>query len=117
MKSSDFIQEKAAAKINLALAVGNRREDGYHDIDTVMHSISLADYVEIRPSDRIDVTVEGAELPQGPDNLAYAAASLFLKKQGRAAGLPSGWRSIFPWQQGWAEDLPMPRLFSADSTA
>lgn len=86
MKSSDFIQEKAAAKINLALAVGNRREDGYHDIDTVMHSISLADCVEIRPSDRIDVTVEGAELPQGPDNLAYAAASLFFKETGKGGG-------------------------------
>lgn len=87
MKSSDFIQERAAAKINLALAVGNRREDGYHDIDTVMHSISLSDCVKIRPSHTMEMTVKGAALPAGTKNLAYAAAELFLRETGRAGGV------------------------------
>ena len=40
-----MITEKAYAKINLTLSVGERREDGYHEIDSVMHSISLCDEV------------------------------------------------------------------------
>ena len=39
-----MIAEKAYAKINLTLSVGEKREDGYHEIDSVMHSISLCTY-------------------------------------------------------------------------
>lgn len=40
-----MIKEKAWAKINFTLSVGEKREDGYHDIDSVMHSISLHDEI------------------------------------------------------------------------
>ena len=39
---------RANAKINLFLEVGERREDGYHDIVSVMQSVSLADEVSVR---------------------------------------------------------------------
>lgn len=42
-----MITEKAYAKINLTLSVGEKREDGYHEIDSVMHSISLCDEVTL----------------------------------------------------------------------
>lgn len=46
----------AAAKINLALVVGPRRDDGKHEIATVFQRITLADAIEVRPSDRTHVT-------------------------------------------------------------
>ena len=39
---------KAYAKINLTLDITGRREDGYHTLDTVMHSVSVWDEVEIK---------------------------------------------------------------------
>lgn len=47
----------ASAKINLALVVGPRREDGYHEVVTVLQRIALADRVEVEPA--ADVRVSG----------------------------------------------------------
>jgi hypothetical protein len=80
---------RAPAKINLQLAVGPRRADGYHDLVTVFQAISLYDDVTVAEAgpggDRVLVSGEGAdEVPAGPENLALkAAAALAL-----AAGLP-----------------------------
>ena len=80
---------RAPAKINLQLAVGPRRSDGYHDLVTVFQAISLYDDVTVAEAgpggDRVLVSGEGADaVPAGPENLALkAAAALAL-----AAGLP-----------------------------
>ena len=80
LKSLIPVIEFAPAKINLALSVGKKRADGYHEIDTVMHSVSLMDMAEMRPSDENRVVVSGADLPEGPGNLAWEALMLFLKE-------------------------------------
>lgn len=77
------IKERANAKINLFLDVISRREDGFHDIKTVMHSISLADEVTViyKPSAKtnIRISLKGNRfLPVDEKNLAYKAAKLFL---------------------------------------
>ena len=76
------IKEHAYAKVNLYLDVISRRDDGFHDIKTVMHSISLFDEitVSVRESDRgcVRLTVDGARLPVDSRNLAVRAAELFL---------------------------------------
>jgi 4-diphosphocytidyl-2-C-methyl-D-erythritol kinase len=46
----------ATAKINLALVVGARREDGYHEVATVLQRIDLADRIEIAPASEASVT-------------------------------------------------------------
>jgi 4-diphosphocytidyl-2-C-methyl-D-erythritol kinase len=46
----------APAKINLALVVGPRREDGKHEVTTVLQAIALADRVAVRPADHLRVT-------------------------------------------------------------
>jgi 4-diphosphocytidyl-2-C-methyl-D-erythritol kinase len=46
----------AAAKINLALVVGERRPDGLHDVTTVLQRVDLADRVSITPADDVRVT-------------------------------------------------------------
>ena len=60
---------RAEAKLNLTLEVGARRADGYHDVDTVMHSISLCDVVTLGVLDSIEVTCAGLDC-DAQDNIA-----------------------------------------------
>ena len=79
------VKEHAYAKINLYLDVIAKREDGFHEIKTVMHTVSLCDeiVVSILPSDKrnIKLTVSGNyKLPTDSRNLTYRAAELFLDR-------------------------------------
>jgi 4-diphosphocytidyl-2-C-methyl-D-erythritol kinase len=70
------ITVRVPAKLNLQLAVGPPRADGYHGLVTVFHAVSLFDQITVEPADRDGVTVtgEGADrVPAGPDNLAMRA--------------------------------------------
>lgn len=64
----------ARAKLNLYLAVRRRRDDGYHDIETVFHSLALADDVRIAGAPALDVSCEPDLGVAAVDNLAYRAA-------------------------------------------
>ena len=69
---------RVPAKINLQLTVGPLRPDGYHDLVTVFHAISLSDEVTVEAADGDSVTVtgEGADqVPADRDNLALKAVS------------------------------------------
>lgn len=79
------IRVTANAKINLALSVVGRRADGYHEIDTVMQSISLGDIVKLKKSRTVSVGCSTAGL-EGGKNIACRAAELFFEKSGINAG-------------------------------
>ncbi|MBW6468017.1 MAG: 4-(cytidine 5'-diphospho)-2-C-methyl-D-erythritol kinase [Coriobacteriia bacterium] len=65
---------RAPAKVNLYLAVGERREDGYHNVETVLQTISLSDEVVLEDAPELSVTTEpDLDLP-AEENLAYRAA-------------------------------------------
>jgi len=68
------------AKINLYLKVLSERPDGFHDIETVFHSIAVHDTLTLTPTDG-DLTLSCAAegVPTGPDNLALRAAALVLE--------------------------------------
>ena len=66
------------AKINLTLAIKGKRKDGYHLIDTVMQSVSIADTLKVLPSNKITVSCENKVIDNS-DNIAYKAAELFFK--------------------------------------
>ena len=73
------IRRDAPAKINVFLRVLAAREDGYHDLESLVVPISLADRVTVRPDDRLHVRTTGAaeisgEVPAGGLNLALVAA-------------------------------------------
>ncbi len=82
LKSAVRFRGKAYAKINLYLNVESRRNDGFHNIVSVMQSLSLADevYGEVRPSDsrKICLCMENSDIPADEKNLAYRAADAFL---------------------------------------
>jgi 4-diphosphocytidyl-2-C-methyl-D-erythritol kinase len=73
----------AAAKINLALVVGSPREDGMHEIATVMQRIDLCDAVEVGPAESL--TVDGFR----QDTIVRAA----LERLAAAAGVEPRWRA------------------------
>jgi 4-diphosphocytidyl-2-C-methyl-D-erythritol kinase len=69
---------RVPAKLNLQLAVGPPRADGYHDLVTVFHAVSLFDEVTARPAERdaVSVSGEGADrVPADGDNLALRAVA------------------------------------------
>lgn len=77
----------APGKLNLYLAVGDHRDDGYHELTTVFHAVSLVDEVTVRNADllSLSVTGDGAELvPTDERNLAWQAALLLADHVGRA---------------------------------
>jgi 4-diphosphocytidyl-2-C-methyl-D-erythritol kinase len=80
------ITARVPAKVNLQLAVGPVRPDGYHGVITVYQAISLFDEVTVRPADKTRIVVSGedAELvPTGPTNLASKAVTALARATGR----------------------------------
>jgi 4-diphosphocytidyl-2-C-methyl-D-erythritol kinase len=70
------VRLRAFAKVNYALEVRGRRPDGYHEISTVMQSISLADVVEIERAEsgfELAVEPEGVEIGPPEGNTVYKA--------------------------------------------
>lgn len=79
---------EAPAKINLILDVLNRREDGYHEIKTVMHKINLLDRLYIKACDHgIQINSDSSSIPRDYTNLAYRAAEKLLNKYGSGEGV------------------------------
>ena len=61
---------KANAKINFSLGICGKREDGYHLIDTVMHSVGLFDEIEINAAKDISIICDNGDIPE-KENIAY----------------------------------------------
>jgi len=74
------LQLKAYAKINLSLKILGKRPDGFHEIESVMQSVSLCDHVTLTQIPAgIQLTTSHPQLPTDNRNLAYRAAEIFLK--------------------------------------
>ena len=77
------VRVRVPAKINLHLAVGARRKDGFHDLVTVFQAVDLIDEVTATEAIGLSLRMTGPgsdELPNGPDNLAWRAASLLATR-------------------------------------
>ncbi len=75
-----ILQRPALAKINLTLLVGGLRTDGYHQMESVMQTIDLADQVRIRPLRwGLHLTCHPSPSVSPERNLAYRAAELFFR--------------------------------------
>jgi 4-diphosphocytidyl-2-C-methyl-D-erythritol kinase len=78
---------RGPGKVNLFLGVGDRRPDGYHELATVFHAVSLSDDVVVRTADVLSLQLigEGAgEVPTDERNVAWRAAELMADHVGRA---------------------------------
>jgi 4-diphosphocytidyl-2-C-methyl-D-erythritol kinase len=70
-----MLTRKAYAKVNLTLEVLGRRDDGYHDVVSVMQTIGLYDTLTLAPADSVSFECNVAEL-QSDENLVVMAAKL-----------------------------------------
>ncbi|MEF9475910.1 MAG: 4-(cytidine 5'-diphospho)-2-C-methyl-D-erythritol kinase [Candidatus Mariimomonas ferrooxydans] len=75
---------KAPAKINWFLNVLGRRDDGYHDIESIIQKIGLYDFISFRPSKDLTLKTD-LQIPT-EQNLVYKAAVLLKKTSGVSAG-------------------------------
>lgn len=79
----DAIRIPAYAKVNLSLEVIGRRDDGYHEIVTIMQTVSLADTLAIRQSATLIVECDAPGL-EGDSNLVWRAAVALAERAGVA---------------------------------
>ena len=79
----------APGKINLTLDILGRREDGYHEMEMLMHAVSLENTVRLTTRDRpgICLSCSNPAVPTGEKNLAYRAAQAFFAAWGHSVGL------------------------------
>ena len=93
--------EKAYAKVNLTLAVGEKRLDGYHEVVSVMQRVSLCDTLTAEQTrEGITLTCSDPALPSGEENLSHRAASLFFRETGIAGGAALTLEKRIPSQAG-----------------
>jgi 4-diphosphocytidyl-2-C-methyl-D-erythritol kinase len=85
----DEVVVRAPAKVNVHLAVGPPREDGFHELSTVYLAVSLADTVTARPGEGLSLTVSGegtgataGTVPTDRTNLVWRAAELLAEHAG-----------------------------------
>ena len=86
-ESAAAVTVRAPAKVNLQLAVGPARPDGFHALVTVYHAVSLFDEVTVSPSTRTSIKVRGedaATVPADHTNLAWQAALALAAAAGLA---------------------------------
>jgi 4-diphosphocytidyl-2-C-methyl-D-erythritol kinase len=97
---------RAPAKVNLQLAVGPARADGYHSLVTLFHAVSLFDDVTVAPAEKTTIAVTGedaAAVPANRSNLAWQAASALARATGqRGASLRIEIRKRIPVAAGLA---------------
>jgi len=83
-----MIRKLSPAKVNLHLRVLRKREDGYHDIATLMQRISLYDEMIFSPADHgITVNCPGSTLPENENNIVYRAADALLSHSSCKPGI------------------------------
>ena len=76
------MQVPAPAKINLSLKVLSRRDDGFHEIESLIAPISLCDEITIDrkgSGQGIDFRCDDPSVPQGEENLVVRAANAFFR--------------------------------------
>jgi len=78
---------RAYAKINLGLRILRKRDDGYHDIETIFHRINVFDEISFETASTISMTCNKHDLPTDDRNLCVRAAVLLQKMSGIHEGV------------------------------
>ncbi len=86
--NKNIISLKAPAKINLFLEILGKRDDGYHEIETIMQEIDLADNLQFEETQEgVELECNDKNIPLNQDNLVCKAANLILKECGIKKGV------------------------------
>lgn len=98
------IQLLARAKINLAIDVLEKRQDGFHEVEMIMQSIDLADEITVTCDEAnetsINITTKGFEIPTDQRNIMWKAVELLLVKSNSKAKVHINITKNIPTQAG-----------------
>jgi 4-diphosphocytidyl-2-C-methyl-D-erythritol kinase len=107
--STGSVTVRVPGKVNLYLAVGDLRDDGFHELTTVFHAVSLFDEITVRNADLLSLELSGegfgdgaASLPLDRRNLAWRAAELMAEHVGRAPDVAISLEKSIPVAGGMA---------------
>lgn len=98
-----MITEFAPAKLNLYLHVVARRDDGYHELDSLVVFAGVGDRVTVKASDRLSLALTGpmaGNLHDEPDNLVLKAARLLAETFGIPAHADITLEKVLPVASG-----------------
>ncbi|MCW2550680.1 MAG: 4-diphosphocytidyl-2-C-methyl-D-erythritol kinase [Mycobacterium sp.] len=107
--STGSVTVRVPGKLNLYLGVGDLRDDGYHELTTVFHAVSLFDEITVRNADVLTLessgegfSEDGALLPLDHRNLAWRAAELMADHVGRTPDVAISMEKSIPVAGGMA---------------
>lgn len=95
-----ILERSAPAKINLGLHVLRKRQDGYHDIETVFVRIDWGDLLRIAPANSFSFTCSDPSLPTNNANLCVQAAYALMEQVGRRMGAALHLEKRLPYGAG-----------------
>lgn len=81
---------RTCAKVNLCLRVLGRRDDGFHEVETVLHTVSLWDRVRLSPLPKdgeVSIGVTGGDVPADESNLCWQAARVLAERVHPSGGV------------------------------
>lgn len=97
----DIVYKKARAKINLTLNIVNKREDGYHNIESVFQKISLYDEIFLAKNKKNDIRIKvNKEELEGENNIIYKAYQLLKNQYKTITGVDVILKKNIPVQAG-----------------
>ncbi|MFD3457382.1 4-(cytidine 5'-diphospho)-2-C-methyl-D-erythritol kinase [Streptomyces sp. NPDC058691] len=85
--TSRSVTVRVPAKVNVQLAVGGPRPDGFHDLANVFLAVGLYDEVTVTPADELRITVEGRDADQVPADASNLAARAAIALAARREGV------------------------------
>jgi len=96
------LQLKSFAKINWTLRILGKRSDGYHEIDTILQTVSLHDYIAFkrREDGRVIIHTDSPHIPRDDANLIVKAANALQNSAGRLLGVDVHLLKRIPAQAG-----------------
>jgi len=98
----DVLTIKAYAKINLSLDILGLRPDGYHELRSLMQSVSLADELCLKPADDLTLSVSRQDLSSGEDNIIIKCLRRLQQAAGTGAGAEITLHKQIPMAAGLA---------------
>ena len=78
MVMTSLLRFPSPAKLNLFLHITGRRDNGYHELQTIFQLIELYDYLSFTPHQGLEINILGLDQVNLEDNLIYRAAQALL---------------------------------------
>ncbi|MGQ9372310.1 4-(cytidine 5'-diphospho)-2-C-methyl-D-erythritol kinase [Acinetobacter tandoii] len=82
-----MIRVPSPAKLNLFLHITGRRENGYHELQTIFQLIDLCDWLEFEPTQQNDIQIEGLNTVDLEQNLIYKVTQMLKPLAKHITGL------------------------------